>query len=1521
MAYSLIILLYLYIALAITVILYQPRTLANIMFALYTLSAAIATAGYLVVGTTTDSAAAKTFAFMTIIVRSWSFLLFLPYILVGLYFEPVLRRYWRAVRALGLACLAIASMVMAALLSNDVQVYRAKTGFVLRPIMYDADPFWLLGTLAIMGNLVPLIVIMMAALRFRRLSLWRGAVPLTLVSLAHLLIPTVAPVAGAHLAVTVAALGFLPSVLLLTGLVVRAARRVPLDVLIQTSLTNYTEGVIVMRSDHTVLWQNAQVMHWLGSRPVGMVAPPHIFDLLHGTPLIAPVRHMLDMGPQTGEAEILVSGEEHVLQLRLQPLDHVRYLPGALLLILTDVTALRMRRNLEERRRELLALSTISADISSALELEQVLTRSLQQISALTRMDAAAVYLFDADQPEYGTLAKSLILNKTPVPIPERMAFESGGASAEVLHIRKAIFIPDAQNTLFQNYMLKYGIAAGAIIPLVARDRVIGMLYLAYLGVHTFETLEMTLLESVARQLAVAVENARLINRERQQRQIAEALREVASVLSTKSLDEALEVLLAQLIAILPFDRASVLLAAEPGLLRVGAQIGFTDVTKLKPLAEVRVEIAQFPYLQKIFSDHTSQLVPDTTIDPHWKDGDFVYHSWMGVPLKTRDRVLGCLSIAHDSPGQFTQADLEIATAFAAQVVVAVENTQLFQTEQRRRVQAEILQEASYSLVTAASLPDALDLSLKHLARVLTFGRAHIALIAPDGATWHSPTSYPPANPFPPDYVVPVSRYPLFQEICETRRPVLITDTREDKRWRPAEFSPHEIRCWIGAPLVVGDRVIGLLNIDHYEPNAFGADEFQICQVFANQIGAAVQNFRLQAETRHQNRALNAINTILTTSNEALTRHDLLNVSLERVLDALGLHGGAIHQRDNNAQKLRLRVSSGLPPAVIDHLRETPLARQLPTIALPNGEAYTFFSVPLISHGDEIGMLSIYQNGQAPLRADLRDLLAKIGHQLGVVMDNATLFEEVSHRLEQLRLVNEVSRYATAILSVNNLIEGVAEKLFARLHYDTLGLIQVDGPKLALHAFFTHGQTPPDGALAARHTAPDSVAAQAVRSSTPVRRNYVDDQTASPGCALAVPLLLADEVIGALVVERHGQDSITQIDLDVLEPLAGQLAISVSNARLFETIRQQAAELEIRVETRTTEIRQQKERTEAILRSVADAVIVFDLNEQVIMTNPVANALFDDYDLIHNLGGRIRTLVANILTPDQTTDGSTDDSTEIIELGEVTLQAKASRVVEDAKVLGTVVVLRDITRQRELDRLKDLFVSTVSHELRTPLANLKLYLSLLNQGRPERRANYMDVMGREIGRLSRLIDDLLQISRLQSQRHDERPKIREEIDLAQMINTIVEDNKVRAEQEQVTLLQEHPAEPLPVIQGDPDQLVRAFTNLTSNAINYTPAGGRVIIRTRVKSSQHNQPEWVIIEVIDTGIGIPASEVPMIFDRFYRGSNVDPGIPGTGLGLAIIKDIVDLHEGSIEVESEEGRGSTFRLTLPVEHTPK
>ena len=1686
MAYLLIVPFGFYVALAAVIAHHFSRTISSITMVIYTLGAALATGCYLILGTAADQTAAEAAAIAGMLLSSWTVVILLPLTLVGLYFETWLRTYWRPVFV---ALVAVAIGITILLLG-----WRAAQGYpTVLPVAESSWIPWVLGDLGfrwpysallLLGSQVPCVAVIGWALHRRRLTLWDDAMPLTLVSSFSVLIPLLSPVVGAKWLVTAVAAGWLPPVALLASRTGRAMRTTTLNVAIRTTLRTYSDGVAVLDAQDRVVWYNLQFARWLPGTPSPSMTTPAIDELLRGSALAYVVRDMLNTGRDLDECVLIREGEEFVLQVSVRPLEALSDIPGARLVVLHDVTASRVRHNLRARSRELLALSAISADIASTLDLEQVITRALQQMLAVGRSNGAAVYLLDAEDGHCLRLAGRLARTGTFRQCPEDLRVEQE-PFAHALVTGTPYLVEDATASESSALLVEqFGVRAALVVPLVTREQAVGVLVSGYPEPRAFDSLEVALFEGMARQLAVAIENARLHSQERQQRQTAEALREVASILASRNLSETLHLLLEKLHGLLPYERASILVLAEPGVLRIGAAVGFTPSPDGTPLSEQRVEIEHYPYLKRLFEQRTPQFVPDTEKDPLWIPGEYSYRAWLGVPLVVRDRVLGCLSISHPQPGHYTPDDLNTAIAFANQAAIAIENTLLFEGEQLRRIQAERLQEASYAVVTSPDLESALRVGLAHLAQAIPFDRAHVGLFEP-GQLWRFRAVYPPGEPLPLDRPISASSYPLVQQAISTRRAVLVPDTRQEPLWRPGRFINQEIRSWLGVPLVVRNTVIGLLALDSLKPGNFSEEHMQLAQTYANQFAAAIENFRLVEEAQRQNRALSTLNRVLAASNEALAGENLLQNVLIAVLQTLNLPGGALHQRTASRRELVLRAAHGLPEEIQARLERLTV--------LPGGEVileaqpdWAFFSVPLLARGVENGLLSIYYRAKEALAPDLRELLTSIGQQLGVVLENAVLFEdtlrritlttdlgrlglaisaqldrrrvldllceeslgifnaqgaylwlvqggdlvgaaafgpgaeqfaghrlsraeghwlpvraldewhplcvnhvaesdalppdfvaltgakaalavpllkaevpvgtlllvhtadpeafgepmleqvgmfgvqaalaienaalfeEVRRRLDHLRLVNEVGRYSTAILTQSALLEGVARKLYDILGYSTIALLVMEEGRLGVRAAFVEGQPVQASTDAELYRAMLGVAGLAIERSELVLQNLqrpasgAGDEARLASCLLAVPLVVADEVIGVLVVERQGFSSIGQEDLDVLEPLAAQLAIAISNARLYERVREHAIDLEARVIERTAKIREQQERTEAILRSVADAVIVFDLAGQVVLANPVARTLFDRYGQDTSLSEHVGALVQRVMAPPDTQH----DATEIIELNGLVLQAKAAQVVEGDALIGSVVVLRDISRLQELDRLKDRFISTVSHELRTPLANIKLYLQLLEKGNPERYPTYLDVMQREALRLERLIDDLLQISRLQAEQQGQRPRSYLPTAIEQIVGLVVQHNLAWAETEGKTLVYEHQGRPLPLVKGDADQLERALSNLVSNAIRYTPEGGRIVVRSRVESAEHDGQDWVIIEVSDTGIGIPAHELPLIFDRFFRASNVSPSVPGTGLGLSILKDIVEQHGGQIDVESQEGQGSTFRLRLPA-----
>ena len=231
----------------------------------------------------------------------------------------------------------------------------------------------------------------------------------------------------------------------------------------------------------------------------------------------------------------------------------------------------------------------------------------------------------------------------------------------------------------------------------------------------------------------------------------------------------------------------------------------------------------------------------------------------------------------------------------------------------------------------------------------------------------------------------------------------------------------------------------------------------------------------------------------------------------------------------------------------------------------------------------------------------------------------------------------------------------------------------------------------------------------------------------------------------------------------------------------------------------------------------------------------------------------------------------------------------------------------------ELDRLKDEFISRISHELRTPLANIKLYLGLLDHGKPEKHEQYMATLLRETARLQQLIEDLLRISQLDL---DAVHLPLTPIDVNQLLAQLVID-RASLVRDQGLRIESQLALDLPLAAANSTLLMQALSNLMTNATNYTPAGGTITLSTALQSSDDRA--WVTCTLRDTGLGISAKDQQHIFERFYRGAAAsDYTIPGTGLGLSICHEIVNKLGGRITVESEPGHGAAFTVWLkPVD----
>jgi two-component system phosphate regulon sensor histidine kinase PhoR len=415
---------------------------------------------------------------------------------------------------------------------------------------------------------------------------------------------------------------------------------------------------------------------------------------------------------------------------------------------------------------------------------------------------------------------------------------------------------------------------------------------------------------------------------------------------------------------------------------------------------------------------------------------------------------------------------------------------------------------------------------------------------------------------------------------------------------------------------------------------------------------------------------------------------------------------------------------------------------------------------------------------------------------------------------------------------------------------------------------------------------------------------------------LWVPIIGHSQIQGLLALgPKLGGDVFSAEDLDILRILARQMGSIIENLHLLTRLRQHAAELELRVQERTEELHNSKERVEAILASVADGVFVTDLEFNIASVNPAFERQ-TGYSAHEILGQKLDTFLEIDEYP-----GLLSEIMVTLRQGKLWSRELHNRRKsgekydvkltiapihdQNGRIVSYVGSQFDITHEKELERMKDAFVADVSHELRTPTTNIRLYLELLENAVPEKQKKYIDVIQDQSTQLVKLVEDILDLSRLTRLRKSEFS----EVDLNMLVAQVVESNLPLANASGIQLVFE-PYLELPALMGSREQIVRLITNLVSNAIRYTHEG-----EVRVTTLKFD--DQICLQVSDTGIGIKDEDLPHIFDRFYRGGNVRLlKTPGTGLGLAIVKDIADIHEARVEVESELGRGTTFKVWLPI-----
>lgn len=499
----------------------------------------------------------------------------------------------------------------------------------------------------------------------------------------------------------------------------------------------------------------------------------------------------------------------------------------------------------------------------------------------------------------------------------------------------------------------------------------------------------------------------------------------------------------------------------------------------------------------------------------------------------------------------------------------------------------------------------------------------------------------------------------------------------------------------------------------------------------------------------------------------------------------------------------------------------------------------------------------------------------------------------LERRLRELNALVNVGTSVSAMLDLEQVLNRVVESAVSVVNAEEGSLMLVDeqSGELYVRAAINFDQKTVNSL---RLKVNDSLAGQVIQTGQPVlvgSEEAIKIKTKFLVKSLIyVPLRAPNnKVFGVLSVDNRIEPrTFEAFDLQVMSLMADFASAAIQNARLY------------------AKIIKERDTLDAILHDTDDQVIVVDVNNRLLFCNATARATFNITQtdvvgqLLHEVFDHPELLA--LFTQDSS-QGKARRREIPITNSERVLNAQLT-IIDG---IGRAAVMQDITHLKQLDRVKSEFVSQVAHDLRSPLTAVLGYSELLTRAGPlnEQQAKFVEQITSSVHSITELITELLELSRIES---GYNPDV-EPVSMPAIVRKAVENLRLQSESKQHTLLLEIQPD-LPLIIGAPLRLQQMVINLIGNAIKYTLPGGKITARL------WGDTDNVILQVQDTGIGIPAEDQPYIFDKFFRTERAASEFEGTGLGLSIVKGIVEQHYGRIWLESAENVGTTFTIVLPI-----
>lgn len=790
---------------------------------------------------------------------------------------------------------------------------------------------------------------------------------------------------------------------------------------------------------------------------------------------------------------------------------------------------------------------------------------------------------------------------------------------------------------------------------------------------------------------------------------------------------------------------------------------------------------------------------------------------------------------------------------------------------------------------------------------------------------------------------IPIDGQGATARAAGTGQPILVNNISKNSNFSPPKFLPNA-KAQLSIPVLIDNELWGVLDIAGEQANIFTQDDRQLLQAFIGHVAVAIENVRLQKSLERyvrEQKLLYESNLALGTS---LDTDKVLKLMTRKTAEVLNVGACTICKIDEKASTITnlaeyvLRYPGNPPRTWRDlhqpyHLSKDPLAQRVlktgrvviewrddkdkaiwqhPAKNIETKDRWgTVLSLPLKDKQAITGVMEIYdKNPNRSFSNDDIQLGQFLATQTTLAMERAQLFEETRQRLNEVSTLYTMAQDITSTLDLQGILDSIVVSLRHVVACRGCCIFLLDPADQKLQIRAADGLKPQWKEMAKLEVG-EGAAGQAVAKKQTV---YIPDTTKDPNfiffdedvrSLMVIPLMAQGEIIGAINLDDSKPHAFGPAQEQLLTIAAAQAGIAIENARLFARV---AAE---------------QQQTQAIIQHMADGLLLINDQGVIVTSNPALATMLG----MHS--GEIVGQKVNSPNLHPNLASITGVTTEYARTGvlarEVTIETPRRRTLrifstliinDDGKPIGQVRVVHDVTRERELEQLKEDFMSTVSHELRTPLFSIQGFVQILMEEEEledSTRGEFLSIIQTQAVQLSEMVNNLLDASKFDEgkMKLDKKP-----VAMLDLIQQTLLRLRGFAHQQKVELTPDLPGS-LPAIMGDKERLGQVLTNLIGNAIKFTPEGGQVTV------AASNPDDKLLVEVKDTGLGIAPEIQKNIFKRYYQADNQDEETKkGSGLGLYIAKEIIKGHQGHIWVESEgiAGQGSIFRFNLPVPDSP-